>query len=138
MYFLQKKFISSVLLSTFIASSTFSSELSGLLDGKSFIGHNGEQGHALDQDEVEEIVFHNGLFWSASSEPYNFNSSKYSTTVIGDTIHFEAITESPSHGQIRWLGVVKGGSAEITFIWTKEHWYWDIRREYWFKGTLQE
>jgi hypothetical protein len=32
---------------------------------------------------------------------------------------------------------MKGDSMEATFIWTKERWYWDVRREYWFKGDLK-
>jgi len=138
MYWLQSRFISFALLSFFIANSACSEELSGLLDGKRFIGHNGEQGYALDQDEVEEIIFQDGLFTSISCAPYNFTSSEYSTRVVGNTIHFEAVTESPSHGKISWQGTVSGSTAEMTFIWTKERWYWDTRREYWFKGVLNE
>jgi len=109
-----------------------------LLDGKSFIGKNGEKGQTLAEYEDEEIVFENGLFTSVSCEPYHFGSSPYSARLIDGKIHFSAVTESPSHGKIAWQGVIDGDQAEVTFVWTKERWYWDIRREYWFKGLLKK
>jgi len=109
-----------------------------LLDGKSFVGKNGEVGKKLAEYEDEEIVFENGMFTSVSCEPYNFGSSPYNAQVIGDKIHFDAVTESPTHGRIFWTGVIEGDEAEVKFVWTKERWYWDIRREYWFKGKLKK
>ncbi|MBM7456014.1 hypothetical protein HNR62_001894 [Oceanisphaera litoralis] len=107
----------------------------GLLDGMAFVGLNGEAGKSLDPDEHEEITFHNGLFTSVSCEPYHFESAEYSAKVVDDAIHFTAVTESPTHGTISWQGVVKGDTAEVSFVWTKERWYWNTRREYWFRGT---
>ena len=131
-------FIFIALLNISATTLAIAGEVSGLLDGKSFVGKNGENGRPLDPDEDEEIIFQNGLFRSISCEPYNFNSSEYSTTVVGNTIHFKAVTESPTHGKISWQGKVSGDTAEVTFVWTKERWYWNTRREYWFKGTLKE
>lgn len=110
----------------------------GLLDGMTFIGLNGEAGKALDPDEHEEITFSNGQFTSVSCEPYHFASAEYAATVVDDVIHFAAVTESPTHGTISWRGVVEGNTAEVTFVWTKQRWYWDTRREYWFRGTLKK
>ncbi len=107
----------------------------GLLDGMTFVGLNGEKGQSLDPDEKEEMVFQNGRFRSVSCEPYNFSSSPYSAVAVGTAIHFKAVTESPTHGQISWQGVVEGDTAEVTFVWTKQRWYWDTRREYWFRGS---
>lgn len=113
-------------------------EVSHLLDGMSFVGNNGEKGRDLDPNEHEEIVFENGRFRSLSCDPYDFGDSGYSTTVARDVIHFEAVTTSPTHGKIAWRGTVAGGMALVTFVWTKERWYWNTRREYWFKGSLKE
>ncbi len=113
-------------------------EASHLLDGTAFVGKNGEKGKPLDPDEDEEMVFQNGQFTSVSCAPYNFGSGEYSTNLVGDRIHFEAVTESPTHGRIVWNGIVDGDTAEATFVWTKERWYWDSRREYWFRGTLKD
>ncbi|WP_116475498.1 hypothetical protein [Zobellella maritima] len=110
----------------------------GLLDGMSFVGLNGEAGKPLDPDEREEITFRNGLFTSVSCAPYNFKSSGYSANRVDDTIHFKAVTESPTHGTISWQGVIDGDTAEVSFVWTKERWYWNTRREYWFRGTLKQ
>ncbi|SFF83013.1 hypothetical protein [Neptunomonas qingdaonensis] len=131
-------FIYTALLFVFLSNTSMAGETSGILDGMTFVGNNGEKGRELDPEEYEEIVFHNGLFRSVSCDPYNFSSSEYSTTVVDNTIHFEAVTESPTHGKIAWQGIVDGDTAEVIFIWTKERWYWDIRKEYWFRGTLKE
>lgn len=109
-----------------------------LLDGKSFVGKNGEEGKSLAEYEDEEIVFADGMFTSVSCEPYNFGSGAYQAETVGDTIHFTAVTQSPTHGKITWTGVIDGDDANVTFVWTKERWYWDIRREYWFNGKLKQ
>ena len=130
-----------VLLATALAAgSLFAAEddSSGLLDGKTFIGLNGEKGNRLDPDEREEIVFENGRFVSTTCFVYNFADAPYTARKVGDSIHFEAITTSPTHGQIAWQGVVTGDQAQMTFVWTKERWYWDIHREYWFEGWLKQ
>ena len=122
----------------FSVNPTFSEDTPYPLDGKSFVGKNGEKGRALDPDEDEEITFQNGRFKSISCEPYNFGDAEYSATVDGNKVLFEAVTESPTHGKIAWQGVVDGANAEMTFVWTKKRWYWDIRKEYWFRGTLKQ
>lgn len=118
--------------------ATLAGEAAHRLDGMTFVGNNGEKGRALDPDEHEEIVFEKGRFRSVSCEPYHFGDSAYSTQVIGETIHFEAITTSPSHGKIVWRGTVEGDTARVSFVWTKERWYWNIHREYWFQGKLKK
>jgi hypothetical protein len=107
-----------------------------LLDGKTFTGFNGEKGQQLDPDEAEEIVFSNGRFISTTCNKYNFSDAVYSASEVGDSVHFQVVTLSPTHGKIEWQGVVHGDQAEVTFVWTKERWYWNTHREYWFKGSL--
>ena len=121
-----------------MANPAWTGELSNLLDGKSFVGKNGEVGQKLAEYEDEEIIFQNGTFTSVSCEPYNFGSSPYNVRVVGDKIHFDAVTESPTHGKISWQGIIDGEQVEVSFVWTKERWYWDTRREYWFRGKLKE
>ena len=110
---------------------------SHLLDGKAYVGKNGEVGQKLAEYEDEEITFVDGLFTSISCAPYNFSSSPYQTRVIDGKIHFDAVTDSANHGMITWSGIIDGDEAEMTFVWTKERWYWDSRREYWFHGKLK-
>lgn len=116
----------------------FAQDTSRLLDGKTFVGYNGEKSKDLDPDENEEIVFRNGMFISTTCSQYNFAEAPYSAYEVDDNIHFEAVTESPTHGKIAWKGVIQDNAAEVTFVWTKERLFWDTRREYWFKGKLKQ
>lgn len=125
-------------LSWCMVSPTWAGEKSNLLDGRSYVGKNGEVGQELAEYEDEEIIFQDGLFTSASCEPYNFGSSPYNTKIVDEKIHFDAVTESPTHGKISWQGIIDGEQVEVSFVWTKERWYWDTRREYWFRGKLKE
>jgi hypothetical protein len=52
-------------------------------------------------------------------------------------IRFHAETHSPTHGTMIWDGTVKDNAIEATSIWTRERWYWKIKREYWYKGHLK-
>ena len=113
-------------------------DTSHLLDGKTFTGFNGEKGQQLDPNEAEEIVFENGRFISTTCNKYNFSDVAYSASQAGVSIHFQAVTLSPTHGKIAWQGSVHGDQAEVTFVWTKERWYWNTHREYWFKGSLKQ
>lgn len=113
-------------------------DTSHLLDGKTFTGFNAEKGQQLDPNEAEEIVFDDGRFISTTCNKYNFSAAAYSASQAGDSIHFQAITLSPTHGKIAWQGTVHGDQAEVTFVWTRERWYWDTHREYWFKGSLEQ
>lgn len=125
-------------LSCGVGSQTWAAEQSNLLDGKSYVGKNGEVGQKLAEYEDEVIVFQGGMFTSISCEPYNFGSSPYNTKIVDGKILFDAVTESPTHGKISWQGIIDGEYANVTFVWTKKRWYWDTRREYWFHGKLKK
>jgi len=43
---------------------------------------------------------------------------------------------SEEHGLIVYTGSVRGEQMDATYIWTKKRWYWNVRREFWFKGML--
>ncbi len=106
------------------------------LDGKTYFGQNGSKGKPADHDD--EFIFKEGMFRSTSCDEYGFSAGQYETTETDGIIYFKAATESPSHGQMFWEGKIDGDSLEGTFVWTKERWYWDIRKEYWFKGELKQ
>ena len=120
------------------ANMSWAEDQNNILDGKAFVGENGEVGKPLAEEEDEEIVFKGGMFTSVSCAPYNFSSSPYSAKKVDGKIYFNAVTESPTHGKMTWDGVIDGEDANVTFVWTKERWYWDIRREYRFKGKLKK
>lgn len=108
-------------------------EPSHLLDGRNFYGQNGSFGKAADHDD--ELIFKNGNFRSTSCDTYGFKNQGYSATRDGDKIHFQAVTLSKDHGKIVWVGTVANDKIEASFVWTKERWYWNTRKEYWFEGA---
>jgi hypothetical protein len=130
----KSRLILASVLSIFILfiASTNMAEAQGLLDGKSYSGQNGEQGKGPDREDI--LYFKDGMFISESCHKYNFKSGKYKAWQEGPKTHFKAVTVSPSHGQLAWQGTLIDGKMSATFIWTKERWYWDIHREYWFEG----
>jgi hypothetical protein len=36
-----------------------------------------------------------------------------------------------------WDGTVKDNAIEATSVWTRERWYWKIKKEYWYRGQLK-
>jgi hypothetical protein len=70
-------------------------------------------------------------------QPVRFQGRSVSATVDGATIRFHAETHSPTHGTMIWDGTVKDNAIEAMNIWTRERWYWKIKREYWHKGQLK-
>ncbi|MFQ5993258.1 MAG: hypothetical protein ACE5NA_12540 [Nitrospiraceae bacterium] len=109
---------------------------SRVLDGKKFFGPGGAKGKKPHHND--ELVFKDGTFRSVQCNKHGFGAAPYTTTIQGDVVHFQAETTSPTQGKIVWQGTMNGDTLEATFLWTKERWYWTIRNEYWFKGTLQE
>jgi hypothetical protein len=126
---------------TFVALSAAkgvetASAASGVLDGKKFFGPTGEKGKKVDHEDV--LSFSDGKFTSSACFPYGFKSGPYTETVEGDSIHFQAVTVSPTHGKMEWKGTLKDGTLDVTYSWTKERWLWTTFREYWFTGSLKK
>lgn len=109
---------------------------SHVLDGKTYFGQNGSKGKPADHDD--EFIFKEGMFRSTSCDKYGFTEGQYETTEADGIIYFKAATASPSHGQMFWEGQIDGESLDGTFVWTKERWYWDIRKDYWYKAELKQ
>jgi hypothetical protein len=112
------------------------SAASGILDGKKFVGPTGEKGKKVDHEDV--LSFSDGKFTSSACFKYGFKSGPYTATVEGDSIHFQAVTVSPTHGKMEWQGTLRDGTLDVTYSWTKERWLWTTFREYWFTGSLKE
>jgi hypothetical protein len=108
--------------------------VSHLLDGKQFVGPTGEKGKKVHHEDV--LKFNDGKFTSSECFQYGFTGGPYKATVDGDSIHFQAVTISPTHGKMAWQGTLKGDILDVTYSWTKERWFWTTHREYWFKGSL--
>lgn len=105
----------------------------GELDGLSFIGPTGLRGEAAERAD-ERVEFAGGKLRSSVCEEMGFPPNTYRATREGDAVRFESLLVSEKDGTIRWEGVVRGGTVEATYTWTKERLLWTTRREYWFKG----
>jgi hypothetical protein len=129
---------------TFVALSAAkgveaASAASGILDGKEFVGlvgPTGEKGKKVDHEDV--LSFSDGTFTSSACFQYGFKSGPYTATVEGSSIHFQAVTVSPTHGKMEWKGTLKDGTLDVIYSWTKERWLWTTHREYWFTGSLKQ
>jgi hypothetical protein len=110
---------------------------SGELDGKTFMGHSGDQGKESSRDE--ELRFQNGKLYSVGCAEWGFGESDYTARIEGESIHFVSEMLSPKHGKIVWNGTVQGDKIDATYVWTKERWYWkDAHQEKWLKGSLKK
>ena len=104
----------------------------GTLDGKNFIGEVGEKGQQSGMKD--EFIFKEGRFRSTACDPYGFGDAAYTTTAEGETAMFEAETNSPTDGTMKWRGIVKGDRVEGTSMWYRPG--KDVV-EHWFKGELK-
>ena len=105
------------------------------LDGRTFVAQSGEKGKQASKKDT--FVFRDGRFLSEACTPYGFGDAPYQATVDGATVRFHAETHSPTHGKMVWDGIVKDNAIEATSIWTRERWYWKIKKEYWFRGQMK-
>jgi len=81
-----------------------------LLDGKSFVGEFVQKGKT--SGDKDTIIFANGRFRSTACDRYGYGDAAYKATSEGNTIRFEAETESPRYGKLVWKGIVKGERLE--------------------------
>ena len=81
-----------------------------LLDGKSFVGEFVHKGKT--SGDKDTIIFANGRFRSMACDRYGYGDATYKATSDGNTIRFEAETESPRYGKLVWKGIIKGERLE--------------------------
>lgn len=103
------------------------------LDGLKFKGETGEKGKGDHHEDT--ISFKNGQFRSLDCENWGFGPALYRVEKEGDSYHFYATLISPDRGKLVWEGTITDDKATATFRWLHERWYWNIDRQYWFKGT---
>src|SRR5512134_605521 len=117
-------------------TSPSTASTASLLDGKTFVAQSGEKGKQASNKDT--IVFREGRFLSEGCSPFGFKDAPYEFTVDGAAIRFHTETRSPTHGKMVWSGTVKDNTIEATSVWTRERWYWKIKKEYWYRGQLKE
>lgn len=111
----------------------------GVLDGKTFVVHQGEKGKEAKGEDT--LIFKDGKFRSVECDQYGFSEAPYMATVEGDTIKFVADTTSEKKGKIHWEGTVQGDKIDATYVWTdKSHWYKPNPKplEKWAKGEMKK
>jgi hypothetical protein len=111
-------------------------ERSHLLDGKTFLAKTGEKGKSTHHDDT--IIFRDGRFTSEACIQYGFEEKEFTAAVDGEVIRFRALTVSPKLGTMEWEGTVRGDVLEARSTWTRDRWYWKIKREYWYQGGLKK
>lgn len=106
-----------------------------ILDGKTFRAEAFEDGAKVFEDQ---LVFKDGAFSSEACRKFGFTPSPYYVRIEGNQIQFLAETVSPTHGTMVWKGTVSGNELEGGLHWTKERWYWTVRRNFDVKGTHEK
>jgi hypothetical protein len=109
---------------------------SGELDGKIFVGKNGDLGKSKSEDD--EIKFENGKFLSIGCAKYGFGDAEYTTKVEGDRVFFTADIYSDKNGRITYSGMVKGNDLNATFIWFDKGKYGKPEQIKWWKGNIKK
>ena len=105
-----------------------------ILDGRQFRGPVGMKGKPRRRED--SFVFKDGQFISENCKAQGFTPGVYWVRQEDGEIHFRAELKSPEHGTIVYKGQVRGDELEASFVWRKDRWYWNVERDYWFKGKL--
>ena len=84
------------------------------LDGKTFEGVFLKRGKT--SGDADTLVFKGGRFRSSACDKYGYSDAAYKTTAEGGVVRFEAETESPKYGKLRWSGFVREGKLDATAV----------------------
>jgi hypothetical protein len=88
------------------------------LDGRSFHGVVLERGKS--DGDADTLIFTDGRFRSTACDRYGYGEGTYSASRDGDRIHFDAETESPRFGRLRWQGTVSGRRLDGTLTMVRD------------------
>ena len=90
----------------------------GNLDGRKFDGVFLERGKT--SGDADTIIFKDGRFRSTACDRYGYSDAVYKTSSAGDTVTFEAETQSPKYGKLLWTGVVRGKKLDATVMMVRD------------------
>jgi hypothetical protein len=82
------------------------------LDGRRFVGVVLERGETA--GDADTLIFEGGRFRSTACDRYGYGDGPYRWQPREGEIGFEAETERPQYGQLRWQGVVRGARLDGT------------------------
>jgi hypothetical protein len=88
------------------------------LDGRNFGGVVLKCGET--SGDADTLTFEDGRFRSSACDPYGYGDGPYTATRSGETIAFEAETESPKYGKLLWRGVVRGRRLDGTMTMVRD------------------
>ena len=97
-------------LATAVAFPAFAE--TNALDGRSFEGVFIQRGKT--SGDPDTLVFRDGRFRSTACDRYGYSDAVYKTASAGDTMRFEAETQSAKYGRLLWSGVVRAGKLDAT------------------------
>jgi hypothetical protein len=109
------------------------------LDGRIFVADAGEKGKAADEKN-DVITFAGGKFHSSACDQYGFGKGNYVASASGDSVTFEAETQSEKDGRLVWRGTVRGVEIEGTFVHYRKGGFFTPNPEpieHWFKGKVK-
>ena len=89
-----------------------------VLDGRNFGGVVLKCGET--SGDADTLTFKGGRFRSSACDPYGYGDGPYTATRSGETIVFEAETESPQYGKLLWKGVVRGPRLDGTMTMIRD------------------
>jgi hypothetical protein len=90
----------------------------GALDGRNFDGIVLECGKT--SGDADTLTFKDGRFRSSACDQYGYGDGAYTATRSGETVVFEAETESPKYGKLLWKGVVRGPRLDGTMTMVRD------------------
>lgn len=88
------------------------------LDGRNFDGIVLECGKT--SGDADTLIFKDGRFRSTACDQYGYGDGPYTATRSGETVVFEAETESPKYGKLLWKGVVRGPRLDGTMTMVRD------------------
>jgi hypothetical protein len=91
---------------SFAVDSAVAHSRAAVLDGRTFEGVVIERGKT--SGDADTIIFKDGRFRSTACDQYGYGDGAYTAATAGESIAFEAQTESPQYGKLLWKGVVTG------------------------------
>ena len=91
---------------------------SATLDGRRFDGIVLERGKTA--GDADTLLFEAGRFRSVACDRYGYGDGAYSARADVDGVAFEAETESPKYGKLRWRGTVRGARLDGTLTMLRD------------------
>ncbi len=134
--FLSAVLIQQLALRSVAGDRTYPTGVTGILDGRSFVGQLKSVDGANTLDDT--LHFSEGHFWSSGCTKCSFMPGSYWTRQNGAAIEFQGVLESPERGRFTYQGSVVDGRVEAKIHWIRERWYWTVDRDYVFEGRIDD